>query len=701
MKRKNAISLIIIILLVASVGYVVLNGLNLGLYTIEPIIKKIDLGLDLRGGLYVTYEAKIDENDPDKDNKIEGAMRVIRNRLDQENQHEAVIVRQGSKWIRVEIPGVEDPRELANILAQPAELKFIDPEGNVIIEGKDIKTAQPAFDGINNPVVQFELNEEGAEKFAEATKNNIGKVISIELDGNVISAPTVQTAITGGSGQITGMQSIEEAKKLANLIESGALPVPLEQLDIRTIGATLGSNALERSIKAGIIGVLVVLLFMLVYYRLPGLVADLALIVYILLLVIILAVTKVTLTLPGIAGIILSVGMAVDANIIIFERIREEKNTGKTFKASVESGFDKAFGAILDSNITTLIAGFALWKFGTGPIQGFAKTLVIGVLLSMFTAIAFTKQIMRLFIGLNIQNEKLYGEKGADTNINFTKLFRYTAIISLIVIVAGFIAMGINGINYGIDFAGGAIIYANIGQEYDIEEVREIIEESGAQAEASYAGEKNQDAVIRMKLEDNYEELEETIISKLKEKYNITNEQINTDVVGPAVGKELTLNAIKAIAISWGLILVYIWIRFELKSGFVAIIALIHDILIMFSFVILSGMQINSSFVAAVLTIIGYSINDTIVIFDRIRENMKRYGKKLSHREIVNKSINDSLSRTVNTSLTTLFTIVAVYVLGVDSIKEFSLPIIVGIIAGTYSSVFIAGPIWAIWAEGE
>lgn len=409
MRRKNSIALLIIVLVIAAVGYVVLNGLNIGIYVIEPATKSINQGLDLRGGLFVTYEAKVEDNDPDKDSKIDGAMRVMRNRLDKESQNEAVIVRQGSKWIRVEIPGVKDPRELAGILSQPAELKFLDQDGNIIIEGKDVKTAQPAFGEFNKPVVQFELHKEGAEKFAEATKENIGNIISIELDDKVISAPKVESAITGGSGQITGMQDIEEAKRLANLIESGALPVPLEQLQIRTIGASLGSNALERSVKAGIIGTIVVLLFMLVYYRLPGLVADLALIVYILLLLIILGASKITLTLPGIAGIILSVGMAVDANVIIFERIREEMSTGKTLRASVESGFDKAFSAIFDSNITTLIAGFVLWKFGTGPIQGFAKTLVIGVVLSMFTAITFTKRMMRLFVGLDIKNKKLYG----------------------------------------------------------------------------------------------------------------------------------------------------------------------------------------------------------------------------------------------------------------------------------------------------
>ncbi|NMA95465.1 MAG: protein translocase subunit SecD, partial [Clostridiales bacterium] len=386
MRKKNLISLFIIVLVVFAVGYVVLNGLNIGIYVIEPAPKTINQGLDLRGGLYVTYEAQVEDRDPDKDNKINGAMRVMRNRLDKENQNEAIIVRQGSKWIRVEIPGVKDPRDLAGILSQPAELKFKDPDGNVVLEGKHVKTAQPAFGEMNRPVVEFELHKEGTDMFAKATRENIGKVISIELDGNVISAPKVNSAITDGSGHITGMGDIEEARRLANLIESGALPVPLEQLEIRTIGATLGSNALQKSIQAGIIGTLAILLFMLIYYRLPGLVADLALIVYIILLFIVLAVSKITLTLPGIAGIILSIGMAVDANVIIFERIREEMNAGKTLRASVESGFSKAFSAILDSNITTLIAGFVLWRFGTGPIQGFAKTLVMGVILSMFTA---------------------------------------------------------------------------------------------------------------------------------------------------------------------------------------------------------------------------------------------------------------------------------------------------------------------------
>lgn len=286
-------------------------------------------------------------------------------------------------------------------------------------------------------------------------------------------------------------------------------------------------------------------------------------------------------------------------------------------------------------------------------------------------------------------------------NIDFVNISKYTLLISIVIIIAGFIAIGINGLNYGIDFAGGAMIYVNIGQEYDIDDIRTIISDSGAQAEASYAGEKNQDVLIRMRVEEGYEEIEEEIMQRLSDKYDITDEQVNIDMVGPSIGRELTLNAIKSIVISWALILIYVWIRFELRSGVIAIVALIHDMLIMFSFVAITQMQINSSFVAAILTIIGYSINDTIVIFDRIRENTKRHGRRLSHSEIVNGSINKTLSRTLNTSLTTLFTIIAVYMLGVESIKEFTLPIIVGLIAGTYSSVFVAGPLWAIWTEGD
>lgn len=413
MKNKRILYLVLIfsfILGISLVSYVALKGLSLwGPYEIPPIGQQVRQGLDLKGGLYVVYEAKMEPGEPDKEDKISGAIRVIRNRLDKEGQHEATIAKQGENRIQVEIPGIKNPRELAEILAKPAVLEFEGPEGDIIITGKDIKSAKPAYGEGHTPVVDFELHAEGTKKFADATTEYKGQIIRILLDKNPISEPRVKTAIVGGKGIIDGMKDIEEAKRLANLIESGALPVNLEQAETRTIGATLGVNALYRAIQAGIIGVVGVLLFMLIFYRLPGLVADLALTVYMLILMTVIVSAKVTLTLPGIAGIILSVGMAVDANVIIFERIKEEIRSGKTLNSSVDSGFSKAFRAILDSNITTLIAAVVLLYFGTGPIQGFAKTLIIGILASMFTAISFTRFILKLVMGLNIKNKWLYG----------------------------------------------------------------------------------------------------------------------------------------------------------------------------------------------------------------------------------------------------------------------------------------------------
>ncbi|MBM7582302.1 protein-export SecD/SecF family membrane protein [Caldicoprobacter guelmensis] len=409
MRKKSGLKLFLIILCIAIASYIALNGLEIGIYRIVPLGEGVQQGLDLKGGLYVVYEADIAPGDPDRDNKIEGAIRVMRNRLDRANQHEATIAPQGTNRIVVEIPGVSNPQELADILMKPAVLEFIGPEGDVIITGKDVKSAKPGYITGQKPVVHFELHPEGAKKFAEATEKYLGKVIKIVLDGNPISQPKVNEEIPNGQGVIEGMENIEEAKTLANLIESGALPVELKQVEVRTIGATLGANALERGILAGIVGLSLVFLFMLVYYRLPGLVADLALVVYALLVMLITVVARITITLPGIAGIVLSIGMAVDANVLIFERMKEELRAGKTMRAALDAGFSKAFSAILDSNVTTLIAGVVLLYFGTGPIQGFAKTLMLGVVVSLFTAVVFTKYVLRLIIDLNVQNKKLYG----------------------------------------------------------------------------------------------------------------------------------------------------------------------------------------------------------------------------------------------------------------------------------------------------
>lgn len=410
MKTKCAVNMIIVVVLIAAFGALAIFGLNIGALEIKPLIEGISQGLDLRGGVSAVYEAK-DDGQSDYADLLAGTMAVLRNRLTSQGFTEATVTQQGTNRIRVEIPDVDDPNEILNIIGQPAKLEFKTEDGTVIMDGSAVTSAEMGYlEG--QPVVQFELNSEGADAFAKATAENIGKTISIELDGEVISAPTVNTAITGGSGYIEGNFTAESAQQLAMLIQSGALPLDIEQLEVRTISATLGEDALSTSMTAAMIGVALVILFMLVMYRLPGVVSTLALLVYILIDLFLLAVIPgVQLTLPGIAGIVLSIGMAVDANVIIFERIKEEMKAGKTVRASVESGFKRAFTAILDSNITTIIAGVVLMIFGAGSIKGFAITLTIGVVASMFTAVVVTRFLLRQMVGLNFTRRSLYGVK--------------------------------------------------------------------------------------------------------------------------------------------------------------------------------------------------------------------------------------------------------------------------------------------------
>lgn len=410
MKTKSAVRLIVVIVLIAAFGALAICGLTIGAFEIKPVAEGISQGLDLRGGVSAVYEAK-DEGQADFASLLSGTMEVLRNRLTSQGYTEATVTQQGTNRIRIEIPDVNDPNEILNIIGQPAKLEFVDEAGSVIMDGSCVKKAAAGtLEGAY--VVQFELNDEGTTKFAKATAENIGKIIYIMLDGAVISNPTVNTAIPGGSGYIEGQFDYEYANQLAMLIQSGALPLDIEQLEVRTISATLGEDALKTSVTASIIGVALVLLFMLIMYRMPGIVADLALLIYILIDLFLLAIIPgVQLTLPGIAGIVLSIGMAVDANCIIFERIKEELRAGKTTRAAVESGFKRAFSAILDSNITTIIAGVVLMIFGAGSIKGFAITLTIGVVVSMFTAIVITRFLMRTFVGLNITKRSLYGVK--------------------------------------------------------------------------------------------------------------------------------------------------------------------------------------------------------------------------------------------------------------------------------------------------
>ena len=408
-RTRAIVSLVVILVVVALAGYVALFGIGKGtfIHYVKPWGEAISLGLDLRGGVYTVYQAE-DDGSEDFDSKMNSTVNILTSRLTRQGFTEATVTRQGNDRIRVEIPNVTDPNEILRIIGSPAQLYFKDEDGNVIIEGAMVKNAQAAQDENGKPCVSFELNDEGAKLFAEGTAANLGKTISIELDGEVISAPTVNSVISGGQGQITGSFTADEAKTLANLSLSGALPLNLSQLEVSAISATLGDTALDRALMAGIIGVALVMLFMLIRYRLCGLVADIALTIYIMIVVLLLALTGAQLTLPGVAGIILGIGMAVDANVVIFERIREELAVGRPLPSSVKKGFSNALSAIIDANITTIIAAVVLYAFGTGSIRGFALTLGISVATSMFTAVFVTHKLLDIFVDLGVKNQKLY-----------------------------------------------------------------------------------------------------------------------------------------------------------------------------------------------------------------------------------------------------------------------------------------------------
>ena len=409
LRARALVSLVAIIVVVAVCAYLGLCGFGKGtmINYLKPWGDAISLGLDLRGGVYTVYQAE-NNGDPDFDTKMESTVSILTSRLTRQGFTEATVTRQGSDRIRVEIPNVSDPNQILTIIGTPAQLYFVDESGNNLMEGGMVKNAQAAQDQDGKPCIAFELTDEGAKIFAEATAANLGKTISITLDGETISRATVNTVIAGGKGEITGNFTADEAKNLATLILSGALPLNLTQLEVSAISATLGVEALDRAIQAGIIGVALVMLFMLFRYRLCGLVADIALTIYIMIVVLLLALTGAQLTLPGVAGIILGIGMAVDANVVIFERIREEVKNGRPIGSAVRKGFSNALSAIIDSNVTTIIAAVVLYAFGTGSVRGFALTLGIGVATSLVTAVFVTHKLLDIFADLGIKNQKLY-----------------------------------------------------------------------------------------------------------------------------------------------------------------------------------------------------------------------------------------------------------------------------------------------------
>lgn len=712
--KRNAVLVIIAFLLVLGVAiYTAIFGV-----ADRGKVEYIKLGLDLKGGLSVTYEIQEDDYS-DKD--LEDTKYKIEKRVEAYT-NEYSVYEDGDKKITAEIPGVTNADEILEALNIEGKLEFLDPDNytkwsqgqeyEAALTGDDIKNATAGIDSDNgnDNVVQLAFTDEGAQKFADVTAANVGKVVYIIYDNKVVSAPTVQSAITGGSAEINKIGSYEEAEQLATTIRIGALPLTLKQVRSNIVGATLGSDAISTSLKAGAIGIALVFLIMIIVFRIPGLVASFALAFYTILDLLVINLFNVTLTLPGIAGVILSVGMAVDANVIIFTRIKEELADGKSVKQAVKGGFHNALSAIIDGNVTTLIAALVLGIFGTGTIKGFAITLAIGVVLSVFTALAVSQSLLTALVNLGIADAKYFGVAREPKKTNFVKAGKFCMLGSLIVIIACFCMMPVNNkskgspLNFSVEFAGGTSLTVGFDKEYSLSEAESdivpVIAEAAGIGEAGISVQTvsgTNEIVFKMpELSD--DGTDDSQMSKVR---TALTDKLGADVkeanvISGSVSSEMSKNAIFSVILAAILMLIYIAIRFhDVKFGASAVIALLHDVAMVFCLYIILRLTVGNTCIACLLTIVGYSINATIIIFDRIRENIDiMRPKKATYKDIVNLSINQTFSRTIYTSLTTFVTIFVLYIMGVASIKEFALTLMAGIIIGAYSSVCITGPLW-------
>ncbi|HIW58297.1 MAG TPA: protein translocase subunit SecD [Candidatus Anaerobutyricum avicola] len=697
--KRNAVLTILVTIVVAAVClYTVLVGLgphHLG------SAKNIELGLDLAGGVSVTYE--VNEDNPsqtDMDDTIYKLQLRVQN-----YSTESEVYQEGANRITVEIPGATNANEILEELGKPGDLSFQTEDGTEVLTGSNIESAEAGTydeNGINNYVVSLTMDEAGKQAFADATSANIGKPIYIYYDGQVVSAPTVQSAITEGECVIENMESYEEAEELASTIRIGALPLTLTEVQSNVVGARLGQDAIDTSLLAGAIGIVVIFLFMTILYRIPGLLSGFALLGYVILNLLAINGFNATLTLPGIAGVILAIGMAVDANVIIFTRIKEEINAGKSVINAIETGYHKALSAILDGNITTLIAAAVLWIKGSGTVKGFAQTLAIGIILSMFTALFVTKKLMMSAYNLGLKDEKFYGRAKVFKVFNYIKLSKFCMVASLIVIILGFVFLPINKnsigqiLNYDLDFSGGTAITMTlddpITDELDQQICDTVRENVGGGTVQSQKVQGANELVVKtgeLSL-DQREALETT----LKDSYAISDYQVQ-QITG-SISSEMRQDAAVAVAIAAVCMLIYVAFRFkDMKFGVSAVLALLHDVLCVFTVYAVARLSVGSTFIACMLTILGYSINATIVIFDRIRENLKdNQMVKQGIDVVVNTSISQTLTRSINTSLTTFITIAILYIVGVAAIKEFSLTLMCGVVFGAYSSVCITGPLW-------
>ena len=735
-KNKGVVTLIVTVLVMAALGFVSIWGIGTEKAGSAAGIKQ---GLDLAGGVSITYQVVGDEDPSTED--MDDTIYKLQQRV-QGYSTEAQVYKEGTDRINIEIPGVSDANSILEDLGRPGALYFIaqtDAQGNqnysytgagatgyslnktieelqadgsIVLEGTDVEAADggSGSDSLGNSqfVVDLVFTSEGTTKFADATTKAFAnnQSIGIYYDGDFISVPNVQAALTDGKAQITGMGTFEQAERLASQIRIGGLKLELEELRSNVVGAQLGEEAVRTSLLAALIGLFVIALFMIVVYRIPGLASVLALVIYTCLIVICLNIFELTLTLPGIAGIILSIGMAVDANVIIFARVREEITAGKSVRNAIDTGFQKALSAIVDGNVTTLIAALVLGIKGSGTVKGFAYTLGLGIVLSMFTALFVTRQILKAFFAVGLKDVKFYGTNKEKGTVNFLSKKNIFFACSIAVIVLGFVFMGINGattgkvLNYSLDFVGGTSTNVTFNEDMELAAIDTNvvpvftdITGDGAVQVQKVAG---SNEVIFKTRELNLSEREQ-LNSALVEKFGVNEELITAETISSTISSEMKNDAVIAVIIATICMLIYIWFRFkDIRFAASSVAALVHDVLVVLAFYAVAKVSVGSTFIACMLTIVGYSINATIVIFDRIRENLGTMLKKDSLEELVNRSISQTLSRSIFTSLTTFIMVAALYVLGVTSIKEFALPLMVGIVCGTYSSVCITGALWYV-----
>lgn len=740
-KSKGIVILLCVLLLLAGITYVDVNGIDPAGTASASDIK---LGLDLAGGVSITYQV-VGEEEPDSTDMAD-TISKLQKRVENYST-EAIVYQEGSDRISIEIPGVSDANAILEELGKPGSLYFIaetdeegnanyslqavtdengdmayeyvlnktleelETEGSIVLVGTDVQDARAgaATDSMGNTtyVVNLTMTQEGTQKFEDATRNayNKGETLGIYYDGSFVSVPAVNGVFTDGTAQISPMESYEEAENLASTIRIGGLKLELEELHSKVVGAQLGVEAIETSLKAGAIGLLIVMVFMIVLYFIPGVASAIGLGMYVALIVLLLNGFDMTLTLSGVAGIILSIGMAVDANVIVFARIREELATGKTVRSALKIGFDKALSAIVDGNITTLIAAGILLILGPGTIRGFAQTLALGIVLSMFTALVVTRYVLQALYAIGFKSEKWYGVSREKKPIDFLSKKGIFFGASLAVIAAGLIVMGVykvntgNALNYSMEFQGGTATTVTFQESMTLEEVNDqvvpLIEEvTGSTVQIQTVQDSNEVIFKTNSLDTSQRE---ALNEMFREQFQVDENQITSETISSTISSEMKTDTLLAVALAIVCMLIYIRIRFsDIRFGISSVAALLHDVLVMLAFYAVVRMPVGNTFIACILTIVGYSINATIVIFDRVRENMAVMTKKEDLQEVVNKSITQTLSRSIFTSLTTYIMVGVLYVLGVTSIREFALPLMVGIVSGAYSSVCIAGALWYV-----